>query len=452
MADKLTNDFVVELFSAAFNNKNIFDIVLQYLKFSYLQDEPQKRLWQWVTKRYNLTGKIPTMGQIQQNFVEDDKVLELLQDIREVDKDEVGDFDEVVNSFEYFCKKMKFLDANDQITEKYNQGKKEQAWDLFVKYAEDFANFSIHDAQFETVFEGFESRMQRRLSEDWQKRFKVPTGIDELDYKMGGESGGPESGEAVLWVGESGMGKSQVLVHLGITAARHGFRSAHFSLEGTKEQCLNRYDSAWTGTLYQDMKVGNISSNKLDATKMVIKKLRRNDIIVSTEETFNAKTIPAIRKELREMEKKYGKIHVILIDYMELSEPGDGHNYSPGEERFRQSKLAKAMKMLAMEFNAVVHTATQTSNVPDELKKDKDFVISRAYLNEDKGKIRPFDACITMNQTPDERDNGIMRLYTEKLREHKAGDVIYICNDFSHSRFYDRKRTLNMDWEEEEDD
>ena len=44
MADKLTNDFVVELFSAAFNNKNIFDIVLQYLKFSYLQDEPQKRL------------------------------------------------------------------------------------------------------------------------------------------------------------------------------------------------------------------------------------------------------------------------------------------------------------------------------------------------------------------------------------------------------------------------
>ena len=108
------------------------------------------------------------------------------------------------------------------------------------------------------------------------------------------------------------------------------------------------------------------------------------------------------------------------------------------------------MKMLAMEFNAVVHTATQSSNIPEECKNDPEFVITRAQLSEDKGKIRPFDIFITINQTRDEMKEEIMRLHTDKLRDYKNGDPIHIANNFSCARFYDRKRTLEMDWEDEE--
>jgi replicative DNA helicase len=241
-----------------------------------------------------------------------------------------------------------------------------------------------------------------------------------------------------------------VLVFVGISAARQGFRVAHFQLEGTREQCLNRYDAAWTGTLYQDVKLGNITAKKMEVTKRIIKKLRKSDIIVSSEETFNAKTLTDVRREVKEMEKTYGKIDVIIIDYLELLEVGDGHNYAPHEERFRQAKLAKGMKMLAMEFNAVVHTATQSSNIPEEQKQDPEFVITRAQLSEDKGKIRPFDVFITINQTRDEAKEEIMRLHTDKLRDYKNGEPIYICNNFAYSRFYDRKRTMATDWDEYE--
>ena len=149
------------------------------------------------------------------------------------------------------------------------------------------------------------------------------------------------------------------------------------------------------------------------------------------------------------MEKLYGKIDVIIIDYLELLEVGDGHVYTPGEERFRQAKLAKGMKMLAMEFNAVVHTATQANNIPDENKQDPEFVITRSNLSEDKGKIRPFDIFITINQTRDEAKEEVMRLHTDKLRDYKNGNPIRICNNFAYARFYDRKRTLNTDWDEE---
>lgn len=443
----LATNFVVELIAAALERRTVFEIVKQYLKFSYLQEEAEKKLWQWVTKRYDLTGKVPTIGQIQQQFVDDERVLEKLEEIGDVEIDENGGYELIIDSFEKFIKKMKFLEVNDKIADTYNRGDKEGAWELFVKSAEDFSKFSIQDAKFETVFGDFAERQAKRKSEDWNFRYKIPTGIDELDYRLGGESGGPETGECVLWLGMSGAGKSQCLVSLGISAARQGFRVAHFQLEGTKEQCLNRYDAAWTGTLYQDVKLGNITAKKMEVTKRIVKKLRKSDIIVSSEETFNAKTLVDIRRELKEMEKMYGKIDVILIDYLELAEVGDGHHYTPSEERFRQSKLAKGMKMLAMEFNAVVHTATQTNDVPPEQRDDPEFVITRSNLNEDKGKIRPFDIFVTINQTRDEAKEEIMRLHTDKLRDYKNGEPIHIANNFSYARFYDRKRTieLNMD-------
>lgn len=443
----LATNFVVELIAAALERRTVFEIVKQYLKFSYLQEEAEKKLWQWVTKRYDLTGKVPTIGQIQQQFVDDERVLEKLEEIGDVEIDKNGGYELIIDSFEKFIKKMKFLEVNDKIADTYNRGDKEGAWELFVKSAEDFSKFSIQDAKFETVFGDFAERQAKRKSEDWNFRYKIPTGIDELDYRLGGESGGPETGECVLWLGDSGAGKSQCLTSVGIAAARQGFRVAHFQLEGTKEQCLNRYDAAWTGTLYQDVKLGNITAKKMEVTKRIIKKLRKTDIIVSSEETFNAKTLVDIRRELKEMEKKYGKIDVIIIDYLELLELGDGHRYTPSEERFRQAKLAKGMKMLAMEFNAVVHTATQSSNIPEEQKNDPEFVITRAQLSEDKGKIRPFDIFVTINQTRDEAKEEIMRLHTDKLRDYKNGEPIHIANNFSYARFYDRKRTieLNMD-------
>lgn len=444
----LATNFVVELIAASLERRTVFEIVKQYLKFSYLQEEAEKKLWQWVTKRYDLTGKVPTIGQIQQQFVDDERVLEKLEEIGDVEIDENGGYELIIDSFEKFIKKMKFLEVNDKIADTYNRGDKEGAWELFVKSAEDFSKFSIQDAKFETVFGDFAERQAKRKSEDWNFRYKIPTGIDELDYRLGGESGGPETGECVLWLGDSGAGKSQCLTSVGIAAARQGFRVAHFQLEGTKEQCLNRYDAAWTGTLYQDVKLGNITAKKMEVTKRIIKKLRKTDIIVSSEETFNAKTLVDIRRELKEMEKKYGKIDVIIIDYLELLELGDGHRYTPSEERFRQAKLAKGMKMLAMEFNAVVHTATQSSNIPEEQKNDPEFVITRAQLNEDKGKCRPMDVFVTINQTRDERKEEIMRLYIDKAREYKSGDIIYICNNFAYARFYDRKRTMDMDWDE----
>ena len=60
------------------------------------------------------------------------------------------------------------------------------------------------------------------------------------------------------------------------------------------------------------------------------------------------------------------------------------------------------------------------------------------------------DIFITINQTRDEAKEEVMRLHTDKLRDYKNGSPIHICNNFAYARFYDRKRTMNTDWDEYE--
>jgi replicative DNA helicase len=441
--NKLTPDFVIQLFATVMERRDLFEVVSSHLKFSYLQKEQEKKFWQFTVKQFQLKNQVPSWAVIQQHFNEDDDVLELILEIRESETIE-SETEVVLRAFEDYVRRMKFLEANDNIANAYNAGKRKEAYDLFVKYADEFNSFSIMEKRFKTVFGGFEDRQITRTMSDKSYRYRIPTGIDELDYRLGGANGGVETGEYCLWCGDSGVGKSQLLVHLGITAARLGYPVAHIQLEGTEEQCTNRYDAAWTGTLYSEVKTGTIADKKIEVYQKVLKKLRKSDVIVHSEETFNALTIPALRQLLRDMEKVYGKLSAVVVDYLELLEPGDGHNYSPGEERFRQAKLSKAMKMIAMEFNVVVHAATQSNNVPVDLRNDPTFVITRDNLNEDKGKLRPADLFITLNQTFDEMKEEMMRLHTDKLREHKRGEPILIVNNFSYARFYDRKKTMAL--------
>ena len=452
ISDRRASNFVVELLAHSLVNRNTFEVVKSYLKFSFLQRESEKKLVQWLFRNYDKTGRIATYGQLQQQFIKDDDVLELLADIADVEiEDNIDAHNSIISTFQEYLKQMMFLESNDKIVDTYNKGDKEAAYKLFIKLAEEMGNFSIIDATTEMVFGDFEKRMIQRKSEDYSYRYKVPTMIDELDFILGGDNGGPETGEFMLGLGASGSGKSQYLIHLGIAAARQGHRVVHFQLEGTKEQCMNRYDSAWTGTLYHDMKVGDVPEKQMEISKRIIKKLKKSDIYVDACEEWGGKTLVDVRRTCKEIEKKYGSIGVIIVDYLELLELGDGIRYTPGEERFRREKLSRGLKALAMEFNCVVHSVTQSNDITLEEMNDPEFILTRSNLNEARNVIRPVDGFFTFNCTIEESRNQIMRIYVDKAREYRGKQIIRIANNFKCARFYDRKRTSDLLEEDDEE-
>ena len=444
--DILSDQYIVELFKACFDKKNIFEIVNAHMKLSFLRDEVHKKFWKKVSQKYALNNKLPTIGTMALEFREDEEVVDFIVSIKEV---EIEDYDSIILSFQEFLKQLKFLELNDQVVEAYQKGDREKSYQILIKGTEEMSSFSIMDKFYDKVFGGFNERNIKRITADNSKVFKVPTGIDAIDAEL---KGGPESGEACLWLGESGVGKSQLLTSIGINAARNGYRVAHFQAEGTKQQCLNRYDAAWTGTLYHDMKNGIMSDGKFKACQKIVEKLSRSDIYVEAFEKFGSRSLVDIKSSLTELNKNFGHIAVVILDYLELIEVGDGVRYGPNDERHRQRKIAKGLKELAMEFNCVFHTATQASSISKQERDQDDFYLTRYHLSEDKGKIQPFDIFVTINQSSDEKVDQIMRLYADKFREHGSGQIFYIANNFSRARFYDRKRTLNLPMNEKIDE
>lgn len=45
LKDRLSSNLITELLSAAIRKRSVFDILNQYLRFSYLQVEAEKKVW-----------------------------------------------------------------------------------------------------------------------------------------------------------------------------------------------------------------------------------------------------------------------------------------------------------------------------------------------------------------------------------------------------------------------
>jgi replicative DNA helicase len=432
----IPEEFVLELFNAAMKNRTVFDIANQYLKPNYLPTNELRLFWKELqTQWFTSTAKSSiNVGSIKLSIRKNEKLCEVLADVIQNPPNEI---EPLIDSFETFVKQKMFIEIYEDTASVFNKGEKSKAYTKFAESAEKLVQFSIKSSYYEKLFSDYTKRQTERLTGS-SKTFKVSTGMDEQDAYT---KGGYESGESWLYLAGSGVGKSHSLIHHGITASRRGNNVAHFQAEGTRKQCLDRYDAAWTGTQYHDMKTGIVDRSK-NLQKVIDSKMR-GEVFIDCFEKFGTKSMYDIRKSVIDMKKMYGEVHVVLIDYFELIEPGD-REYSPSEERFRQIKIGRMMKDLAVEQNVVVITATQASAVsPDDLN-DPDFTLTRYNCAEDKGKLRPFDGFVTLNQTRDEKKNGIIRLHNDKIRESESGQTMTIVSNLKYSRFYDRKRTLEL--------
>ena len=442
MEGQIEEDYLLQLFKLALKDKKYLELLIVHLKYEYFPDDSFKRLWRVITVEYGLseTQRPPSIAVLIQSFKKDIEVKQILSDLKEV---EINDDNDVLRHLENFLKQNMFVLFYNEIGNLYNKDKKELAYSSFCKNAEEFTNFSLNNKTLLKVYGDFNKRSAMREIDKiyGNKRIRIPFGIDELDYCVKGA----ETGELVMIMGDSGSGKSFFGNHLGVNTSRRGYNVYHAQAEGTEEQVMNRYDSAFTGTRYHDVKDNDFGDDKAKSINAVLNKIK-GEIHVRAFEKFGSAKITDVYNDIiqinnsKNLEEDFVKL--VIIDYLELFEPADGVKYDASSERFRQQKIARYLKNMAMELNCVVIAFTQASSINPTDLNNPEFVITRYNLAEDKGKIRPVDMFITINKTKEEKNEDICRLFVDKAREHKGSNVIYIKQNLSRSRFYDRKKTL----------
>lgn len=440
--DRLSEHFLLELFKSSLRSREVLEVCREHLKYTYLPNESYKQLWKSIIDTYTATRRLPSFGILAQQNETDGGVIALIGKVREVD---LPDRELIVNQLEQYVKQAMFVDMYDQLGDLYNKGDKEKAYRTLMKSSEELFNFSLRSNYYEKIFEGYIERFDRRvlnkeLGADDKDVEKVPFGIDELDRLS---KGGINRGDIALFLAQSGVGKSKLLKWIGVNAARLGFKVLHLQAEGTKKECLDQYDATWTGCELHDIEYGNIASATHKKIQAAIQNITNQggEIYVEAFEQFNTASLQDVRSIIEAVEKEHGKLDLVLMDYFELFNPGNGIRYKPSEERQRREAVGDGLKNLAVEFDTRIISATQASTVAPDLLNDPKFVMTRYNVSEFKGVIKPFSFFISLNQTEDEKEGNFMRLYIDKMRKYKGGQIVEIYNNYDRERFYDAPRT-----------
>lgn len=442
---KLSKNFVIEMLALGMKQRRFLETALQHVKFSFLPSEEHKEVWKAISTFYENSNSLLTYGLLSEQLSTNKEAQELIAQMK---KAQLPKMESALEQLEEFIRTNMFMSAYDKLADTFNKGDKDVAFNLFKSKGVELAEFSLRDTHVDAVYSQFHQRHQERVYErdmgDLKSSRKIPLGIDAFDRIT---RGGVDKGDTVLILGQSGAGKSKMLKSCGVAASRRGHKVVHIQAEGTHRECMDAYDASISGQKLWNVEHGHIKPDILQQMKRAERNITGlgGEIYVETFEQFDSATMVDVRKIVEDLVKKHGQIDVLILDYLELLDPGDKKRYSTGNEgeRRRREVLANKFKNICVEFNIVGITATQASTVSPQALDDPEFVQTRFNISEFKGIVKPFSYFITLNQTKDEKRKRVIRLYFDKVRKYAGGQIVPIATNFDRERFYDRQRTIN---------
>lgn len=449
--EKLSANFIPELFKMVFMDKDVLFLCKRYLKYQFIPKEMPgyKVLLREAVAIYDDKNIIPSLGFISQKFSDNDAVQEAVDEIKETDK---PDKELIISQLEAYVKKIRFKEMVNKIHDLYEENKVEEAIFTATEESKEIHEISLRNAvgNFKKVFRGFEERMKqnREFREKDSTGNKVTFGIDVLDEIS---YGGIDKGDTVLWILRSGEGKSTVLKWHGYRACMDGKKVLHIQLEGGVSACLSKYDQIVTGHPYMKVRKGELSEKEMDLfrkTARDVETLLGSDIEVYGFEKYGEASMMEVRNIVLEYYKAHGYFpDELILDSLDLAITGENAQIdtNPNFLKYRLQKNAQRFKDICNEFHIAGITATQASNVPVEIWNSPDRVIDRSYTEGDKTLVKTFSYVFTGNRTQAERDNNRLRIYTDKLRDFKqVGKTYLIATNYNKGAFYNAKETIAM--------
>jgi len=418
-----------------------------HLQKEFLISEDHEQLWKMISRYWEMNNKLPLisvlMEQIDKRNAKGnlDGQIDILIDI----KKSLGslDIEAVMEEFESFIKEKAFVKLLEENAEEFQKRSREKAIVDLAAGSKKIHELSIFSEQEVKIFEGFDERQAERET-NTQKGTLIPTNWQLFDRVNGG---GHWTGELEAWLADSGAGKSKCLVSRGIQTASLGYDVYHVQLEGTESQATTNYDAAWSRLSYADYRYRRFETDQIKSKISKLKKssrkwliMGRGEIIVKAVETFGGMSTAELHANVREAKRKNPNIKHIVVDYAELLVLRG----FVGAEHERLIKILRDLKNIAIEFDVLVTTALQSSDINVNDKNDPKFVITRHNIGKSKRLVEPLSYLYTINQTRDEAEESIARIFVDKLRESRSGQVIKIKQHLWRSEFYAKVETLQL--------
>ena len=183
----------------------------------------------------------------------------------------------------------------------------------------------------------------------------VPTGLIDLDYRLGGL----HKSDLLIIAGRPSMGKTALATNIAFNAAKKiqndGRKStiAFFSLEMSSEQLSTRILAEQSRIKSNDIRRGKISEEQFDKFIEISKNI--SELPLYIDET-PAISIAALSNRARRIKRLYG-LDMVVVDYIQLMKAS---NFREGRVQ-EISEITQGLKALAKELSVPVLALSQLS-------------------------------------------------------------------------------------------
>ena len=271
-----------------------------------------------------------------------------------------------------------------------------------------------------------------------QRIVGVPTGLTDLDEKLGGL----HKSDLVILAGRPGMGKTALATNIAYHAAQNLLSRqekssiAFFSLEMSSEQLSTRILSEQARIKSDDIRRGKVTESEINRYIETSRNIYNLPLYI--DET-PAITISTLSNRARRIKRLFG-LNLIVVDYIQLMRAPNSNNR--GDNRVQEvSEITQGLKALAKELKVPVLALSQLSRAVESrddkkpqlsdlresgsIEQDADvvmFVYREAYYLENKqpklGSIEHAEWQSKMNDV-----NGLADIILGKQRHGPTGTV-----------------------------
>lgn len=269
--------------------------------------------------------------------------------------------------------------------------------------------------------------IHRRKAETGIDTMCIPTGMEELDYVVGGLY----RGELTVLAARPSDGKTSLAMHIAFDTAQRGFQTCFFALEMTRVQTMNRYFAGGADVNPDNLRITGATSRDLEKMTAYAARIQSLPLYFCHDATVS---VAQIRAQVL-LKSKQGRCDLVVVDYLHLiPKEGGARNSTPDQ---MLGRIVTALKRLAIEVNCPVLLLSQ-------MNRNSENRVEKAHLPEmhdlrDSGVIEQVADCVCFIYRPTrhgikcdpethESYHNVGLLYVKKCRNGSIGEARFRHN------------------------
>jgi len=249
----------------------------------------------------------------------------------------------------------------------------------------------------------------------------IPTGLPGLNSLLSGWN----KGRFYTVAGQTGTGKSLVLLNFVLEAIKHDQRVLWLSYEMGVDEIMDRLSAHEMAIDARQIEAGELSVEQREQHTEVVKRLEDKQLFIEDSGTPTANGIRTLARKLA----RNGGLDMLVVDYLQMVPPGPE---ATGNRVYEVTHVSRTLKMIAQELKIAVIAAAQLSRKID----DRQLKVPMLSDLRESGSIEQDSDCVLFVYADDYHDEhkkhepvwNDVKLLVAKQRGGRTGKVTVTMN------------------------